>query len=614
MSTQTHKQEVLEDINVIVAGQGGDGSLTVITVLAELLREAGLNVYTQRDVLSRIRGGHAAATMRAFPGDRYCIGGTINLLVAFDLEAVEKNLRFLDQNSIVVFDESGGMLNGKLPKGAILYSAPFNRLAMRTMRRDIYKNSIAFGVVGRLLGLQDEALLNIFETRFKRMGKTILEYNLEALRLGFNLADKLGLKENESHYKIQKAKSKGKQLLITGNEAVALGFLVAGGRFFAGYPITPSSEILESLQKWLPKYGGVARQTEDELAAINMALGAALTGARCMVATSGPGFSLMQEGVGHSGSAEIPLVIVDCQRSGPSTGMPTKPEQSDINLMVFGGHGDYPRIVLAPGHPDDCFYLAVDATNLSHKYQCPVYIAMDQALSQNTATVEPYDIDNIEVEEGPILSAEDLEKMPTYKRYSLDSGDVSPFAKPGTPGCLSLVTGNEHDEFGLVSTNPENRIKMMDKRMNKIEKNKNHLPAGRHFGNKKAEVGFIGIGMNFGVILEALDHLKEMGIDAQFHQPRTIWPVLDETLNFIKKCNRVYVVEHNAAGQLAHILMHQGADAEKIIKITRYDGIPFSPKELAKNIMLREKKHVTNMKPVKNTKSSKSVKKEVVLQ
>ena len=498
----------------------------------------------------------------------------------------------------MVFDDSGGKLNGAIPRGIRLYSAPFNRMAMRTMRRELYKNSIAFGVVGRILGLEDESLANTFEKRFKKMGKTILEYNLEALRLGLNLSDELGIYENSGLHKIRQAEPR-KQLLITGNESVALGFLVAGGRFFTGYPITPSSEILETLQKWLPRYGGVARQTEDELSGINMAIGAALTGTRTMVATSGPGFSLMQEGIGHAGSAEIPIVIVDCQRSGPSTGMPTKPEQSDLNLMVFGGHGDFPRIVLAPGHPEDCFYLAVEATNLSQKYQCPVFLAMDQALSQNTATVEPYDLDNIVIDQGPRLSATELEGMEVYKRYSMDNGDVSPYAVPGTPGGLSLVTGNEHDEFGLVSTNPVNRVKMMDKRMNKIESAKKHLPTARNFGNKKSEIGFIGIGMTYGVILEAIDELKEQGINAQYHQPRTIWPILDESLNFIKNCKRVYVVEHNSVGQLAHLLMHQGADAGKLIKLIKYDGTPFRPSELTQRVIVKEKKHIKSVKRLK---------------
>jgi 2-oxoglutarate ferredoxin oxidoreductase subunit alpha len=585
--SSTNNRPILDDVNVIVAGQGGDGSLTVITMLAELLRTNGLNVYTERDVLSRIRGGHAAATMRASAKNRYCIGSNINLLVALDEEAIQKNARHLDSKSIVVYDDSGGPAPSVLPNEMKVYSAPFNRIAMRTMRRELYKNSIAFGVVGRILGLEDEMLRETFINHFKRMGQVILEYNLEALGLGFHLADEMDIHEGEGFYKIKQTEPE-KRLLITGNESLAFGFMVAGGKFYCGYPITPSSEVLETLQKWLPRMGGVARQTEDELAGINMALGAALTGTRAMVATSGPGLSLMQEGVGQSGSGEIPVVIVDCQRSGPSTGMPTKPEQSDLNIMVFGGHGDFPRIVLAPGHPEDCFYLTVNGTNLADKYQCPVFIAMDQALSQNIATVEPFNLDGAGAIPGKRLKQKDLENMEVYKRYQFTEDNVSPFAAPGTPGGLSLITGNEHNEWGLVSTDPVNRVKMMNKRMGKLEFAKKELPRARHFGDSKADIGVIGIGSLFGVILETMEDLERKGIRIQYLQPRTIWPVLEEVHEFIDKCKRVYVVELNAQAQLAHIFIHQGADPQKMVSILKFDGVPFKPAELAKRVLEHE--------------------------
>jgi len=594
--SSNNSQPVLDDVSVIVAGQGGDGSLTVITMLADLFRNSGLNVYTERDVLSRIRGGHAAATMRAFTGEKYCIGSKITLLLALDEEAIEKNAGHLDSDSIVVFDDSGGSVpENLLPDGTRVYAAPFNRIAMRTMRRELYKNSIAFGMVGRILGLEDENIRETFVKRFQRMGQVILEYNLEALGLGFHLADEMGIHEGEGLYKIEPVDPE-EHLLIMGNESVAFGFMAAGGRFFCGYPITPSSEVLETLQKWLPRCGGVARQTEDELAAINMAIGAALTGTRTMVATSGPGFSLMQEGLGHLGSAEIPLVAVDCQRSGPSTGMPTRPEQSDLNLMVFGGHGDFSRIVLAPGHPEDCFYLTVEATNLADKYQCPVFIAMDQALSQNIATVRPFKLDDVEITPGKRLDEKDLEGMEAYKRYQFTDDGVSPFAAPGTPGGMSLVTGNEHDEWGLVSTHPANRVRMMDKRMNKVELAKDELPKARLYGDTDAEIGFIGVGMLYGIILEAVELLKKEGISTKYLQPRTVWPVLDDVLEFVEECSRVYVVELNAQGQLAHILMHQGANPDKIINILRYDGVPFRPAGLVRRILEEESRFIKDIK------------------
>jgi 2-oxoglutarate ferredoxin oxidoreductase subunit alpha len=577
-------QTSLQDLNVIVSGQGGDGSLTVVSLLSDVLRNSGLNVYTERDVLSRIKGGSTSATLRAFVGEHYSISSHIDLLVAFDQEAVHKKAHHLDETSMVIFDNSGGPLpTDLLPEGARTFNAPFSRHAVREFRRDLFKNSIVFAVAGRLLGLADEAMREAFVKRFTRMGESVLQYNLDALALGFEIADDLNLGTGAGEYQIEEKPRNG-DLLITGNEAVAFGFLIAGGRFYAGYPITPSTDIMEWLDKWLPQFGGVVQQAEDELAAINIAIGAAMTGTRTMVATCGPGLSLMQEGIGQLGMAEIPLVIVDAQRGGPSTGLPTKPEQSDINLMVFGGHGDFPRIVLSPGHPEDCFYLTIEACNLAQKYQCPVFIAMDQGISQNTATLAQVDLDRVMVDQGKRLSADDLAKLDVFKRYALSEDGVSPYSVPGTPGGMSLVTGNEHNEFGHVIADRINRKHMMDKRQQKMESMLPDLPVARHNGDPQAELGIIGVGMTYGVILDAMERLEAQDVHTQFHQPCTIWPVLEETLAFIEKCQHVFVVEHNATAQLANLLVRQGAQRDKLVSILKYDGNPFRPGELVHEV------------------------------
>ncbi|MGE4616426.1 MAG: 2-oxoacid:acceptor oxidoreductase subunit alpha, partial [Gammaproteobacteria bacterium] len=352
----------------------------------------------------------------------------------------------------------------------------------------------------------------------------------------------------------------------------------------AGYPITPSTEIMEWLIKWMPKYRGIVRQAEDELSAINMSIGAALTGTRAMCATCGPGLSLMQEGIGQLGMAEIPLVIVDAQRGGPSTGLPTKPEQSDINLLVYSGHGDFPRIVLAPSHPEECFHLAIKATNLAARYQCPVFIASDQGLSQNTATVDPFKLDEIDIDRGKRLDAETLAGMEVYKRYAFSDDGVSAFAQPGTPGGMWLVTGNEHDEFGHVSTDPINRKRMMDKRMEKMRTVVPDLPLAISHGPNDAEIGFIGVGMAYGVILEAMDLLADQGIATQYHQPRTLWPMLDETVAFTYSCRKVYVVEYNATAQLAKLIIGQGGDRKHIDSVLKYDGTPMRAEDIVDHV------------------------------
>ena len=581
----THKAP-LEDLNVIVSGQGGDGSLTVVNILADVLRNNGLRVYTERDVLSRIKGGITASNLRAYNGERLCISSNIDLLVAFDQLAVSKYAFRLNPKSIVIYDSSVGEITdtSKLPNGVTMIGVPLSRHAVKNFRRDIYKNSISFAVIGRVVGISDDDLRVAFDKRFAPRGKQMLESNLLALDIGFGLADKAGWTPDKSLFELTKVSEQGKYMLMTGNEATALGFAVAGGKFFAGYPITPSTEVMEWLIPWLPKFGGVVKQAEDELSAINMAIGAALTGTRTMTATCGPGIALMQEGIGQLGMGEIPVVIVDVQRSGPSTGMPTKPEQSDMNLLVYGGAGDFPRVVLAPGHPEDCFHISVLATNLCEKYQLPVFIASDQGLGQNSATVAPLDLEKVVIDRGKRLDADQLKEMEVYKRYEFTDDGVSSFAPPGTPGGMSLVTGNEHDEFGLVSVDPTNRIKQVKKREKKLTTMVPELPRAVSYGVETADIGFIGVGMTYGVILEVMDILAESDIHTQFHQVRSIHPMLDETPAFTDRVKNVFVLEYNAGGQLFNIISSNGGNKDHMTSILRYDGVPFNAKQVVEEV------------------------------
>ncbi len=579
----------LKDLNVVVAGQGGDGSLTVISLLAGVLQQGGMKAYTERDVLSRIKGGITSATLRAFHGERYCIGSRIDVMMAFDPDAIEKRRAQLDSDSVLIYDNSAGELASDIvPAGVVTYGASFARHAVRMFRRDIFKNSIGFAFLARVLGLPDEVLKQSFERRFSRAGAQILKYNLQALEVGFDLAEQAGLDADNGLYELEHAERQA-QMLITGNEATALGFLVSGGRFFAGYPITPSTDIMEWLSKWLPKFGGVVRQAEDELSAINMAIGSALTGTRTMIATSGPGLSLMQEGIGQAGMAEIPLVIADAQRGGPSTGLPTKPEQSDLNLILFGGHGDFPRVVLAPGTPEQCFYVAVQATNLAQKYQCPVFIVLDQGLGQNSATIDTVDLDQVVVDQGKRLNSDELAGKPEYKRYAFSEDGISPLTVPGMANGMWLVTGNEHDEFGHVNTHPINRQRMMDKRQQKLVTMQAELPRAYRRGDAQAEIGIIGIGMAYGAITEALEELAARGINMQFFQPQTLMPLLPETSAFVDARKYTYVVDYNAGAQLYGYLLHEGVERAKLRSILKYDALPITPADIVRAVVEREK-------------------------
>ena len=581
-------QRQLSDLSVMVAGQGGDGSLTIASLLSQLFASRGFHLYSTSSIASRIKGGHAAALLRASVERAGCMGDHIDLLVAFDDEAVENAAPSMAADGIVVFDGSKGPPpEGILADTVRVFSVPFGRLAVRDLGRDLLKNCLGFGIVTRILGIVDEDAENSLRKRFQRLPAAAVETNVEAFRIGLEQAAESGLEEGNSPWTVDVG-DREEHLMITGNDALSFGFLAAGGRFYAGYPITPASEILSWLERRLPQFGGVAIQAEDELSAINMAIGAALTGTRSMTASSGPGFVLMQEGVSQLGSAEIPLVVVDCQRAGPSTGMPTKVEQSDIGTMVTGGHGDYPKVVLAPTDQGDAFDIGAFATDLSQRIQGPVIIAMDRALSQDSTTVKPFDLEAVKVDHAKRLTREEVLMLEEYKRYLITEDGLSPWAVPGTPGGQSLVTGNERNEWGLVSAEPKNRKKMIDKRTRKIESVRDDLPKGARWGDRKAKIGLLGFGSVGPILVRAALRLVDAGTDVQILRSRTIWPMLDETLDFVGECDRVYVVEYNEVGQFAHLVSGAGADKDKMVSLLKYDGVPYRAVDIANAVLERE--------------------------
>jgi 2-oxoglutarate ferredoxin oxidoreductase subunit alpha len=580
---------VVDDLNVIVSGQAGDGSVTLVNLLGGLLRKKGFHLFEARDVGSRVKGGSASACLRASTVRRDDLGDRFDLLVAFDGEAIAAGGPRLAEHGVVIYDASDGPVARELlPESATVIELPFGRIAVRDLRRDLFKNGAAFGVAARLLGADDDEAEQTLRRSLRRLAPPVVEANVLALREGFAYAAELGLANGSAPWTLADACA-GDYVLMTGNEAVAFGFLVAGGRFFAGYPITPATEILEWLSARLPAFGGMAVQAEDELSAINMALGAAMTGTRAMTASSGPGIALMQETISHLGAAEVGLVVVDCQRAGPSTGMPTKPEQSDVDMLVHGASGDFPRIVLAASDPRDAFELTVLAVNLAERYQGPVYVTLDQAVAQDKVTVGRFDLGAVEIDRGKLLGEADLAGLPQYERYHITDDGISPWAPLGTPGGRHLVTGNEHDEWGLVTARPATRERMVEKRARKLETIRPDLPRGRRAGDPTSEIGLIGFGMEAGVIAEAAEQLAAAGLPVRTLQPRTLWPVLEDVFELVAACRRVYVIEHNATGQYAHVLAGAGVPFERVASVLRWDGVPFRAGELTGRILAAER-------------------------
>jgi 2-oxoglutarate ferredoxin oxidoreductase subunit alpha len=568
----------LSDLAVMIGGQGGDGTLTVSDLLGRYFRKRGLYVYTSRNVLSRIRGGHADASVRASREPIAAMKPKVDLLVAFDAEAVDIGRAELEEDGAILYDSS--VFQSDLPNAI---GFPFATLAGGKLGQPIYKNTTAYGVISRLMGFDPALTRGVIEERFQRRGGPALEKNLQALELGRSAAqetpdaaERWSVLDGDAH----------DQILTTGNQAVALGFVVGGGRFFAGYPITPATEIMEYLMRYLPPLHGVVRQGEDELASINMVIGAAYAGARAMTSTSGPGLSLMTEGIGHAATAELGIVVADCQRVGPSTGEPTRHEQSDVAHLSHLGHGDFPRFILAPGTAEECFYLTVDALNLAEKWRLPVILLLDQALCQNTVTSVPFDLSRVRLDRGARLSPDEVQKLERYQYYRFTPDGISPYAPPGTPGVVSQVTGNEHDESGHVSVNPVNRAKMMRKRMEKMVHARDDLPLPRLFGEPDARIGLIGFGSTWGPIREAQDELARRGVSTRFFQARTVFPVQTHTLEpFLNSVDRAFVVEHNYSGQYARLIREfLPQHHEKLRSLVKYDGFSFRSPEIVRAV------------------------------
>ena len=568
----------LQDLAVLIGGQGGDGTLTVSDLLGRYFRKQGLFVYTSRNVLSRIRGGHADASVRGCLEPVAAIKPKVDLIVAFDQEAITIGLPELEEHGAILYDSSS--FHSDLPNAL---GFPFATMTGSQIGQPIYKNTAAYGAISVMMGFDPDRTREVIEERFKKRSAEALEKNLKALEIGRRAAlehpgarDRWRLAVGHAHDPV----------LTTGNQAVALGFVVGGGRFFAGYPITPATEIMEYLMRYLPPLHGVVRQAEDELAAVNMIIGASYAGARVMTSTSGPGLSLMTEGIGHAGTAELPIVVADCQRVGPSTGEPTRHEQSDLAHLANLGHGEFPRFILAPGTVDDCFYLTVDALNLADKWRVPVILLLDQALCQNTVTASRFDISKVQIDRGRLIPKEEFAKLEVYKRYAFTPDGVSPHALPGTPGAFAQVTGNEHDEFGHVSVDPVNRTKMMQKRMEKMRLAQPELPPPHFYGSPKARIGIISYGSNWGPIREAQGLLAARGTPTYFYQARTVFPVPEESLRtFLDGVDVAYVVEHNYTGQFGRLIReHLPSYAGKLRSIVKYDGFAFRSDELAAQI------------------------------
>jgi len=582
-----------EDLNWAIGGEAGDGIDSTGKIFAQALSRAGRHVFTSKDFASRIRGGYTAYKIRTDTERVQSVVDRLDVLIALTQRTVDENLDELHAGSVVIYDGERSW-EAEVPGEVVGVDVPLKRLAEEAGGA-IMRNVVALGAAAAITDFPLTCLDEALEKRFGDKGEQIVAGNREAARLGAEyvreeysgLDDRIDDYGHEYHLE----RTDADYVLLNGDEAIGMGALAAGCRFYAGYPITPATDVMEYLKGRIERYGGSVVQAEDELAAINLALGAARGGARAMTATSGPGIDLMTETFGLVATSETPLVIADVMRSGPSTGMPTKQEQGDLDMLLYGGHGEVPRFVLAPTTIAECFHKTVEAFNLAEKYQTPVYLVADLSLAVTEQTYDPgeFDMDAVEIERGRIVDDDEVEEwldgQGRFRPHADTEDGISPRALPGTVDGAHMSTGLEHDELGRRTEDADVRVRQVDKRNRKVDTAREREDwSPREFGVPGADTLVVSWGSNEGAILEAMTLLEDRGIDVRFVSVPYLFPRADLS-EAVAAAERTAVVECNATGQFADVLEHDVL--ERVDRINKYTGVRFKADELAGEIAAR---------------------------
>jgi len=563
------------DVNFMVGGEAGQGVQSVGFILAKAFARGGYHVFADQDYESRIRGGHNFFRIRVKDSRVGAIAEPVDMLLALNKGSIDLHGKELAARGVVIFDKErvkdiGGNDN--------LFGMPLDRLAEEKVGNRLMANTVALGAALGLVRYDFEILAKILREHFG--GGEIGEGNVKAAQAGYEYAQENFRGDFSYHLS---AIGDAKRMLLNGNEAIALGAIVAGCKFVAAYPMTPATSIMEYMAAKAKDLDLVVVQPEDEIAAINMIIGASYAGVRAMTATSGGGFCLMVEGLGLAGMTETPIVVVDAQRPGPAIGLPTRTEQGDLEFILHAAHGEFPRAVLAPATIEDCFWLTIKAFNLAEKYQLPVILLTDQYLASSYTTVERFDVSKVTIDRGLLFSEEKASES-EYKRHEITKSGISPRAFPGQEATLVVTDSDEHDETGHLIEDAVTRTQMMQKRMRKLFSLRKKIAAPQLYGPERVEITLIGWGSTCSAICEAIDILRREGVSVNLLHLNELWPFPSETVvDVLTRAEHSYVIENNATGQLARII--QAETGRKVSgRILRYDGRPFTPAYIAQEV------------------------------
>jgi 2-oxoglutarate/2-oxoacid ferredoxin oxidoreductase subunit alpha len=579
----------MSEISVRAGGQAGDGIASVGEGIARCYSRMGLHVFGLNEYQSVIRGGHVWYQARASREPIASQGDGADVVYALDKQTVDVHAAEIRPGGTLIYDSEKFAI-GDLPTGVKVLAVPTLEIARKYTSQSILQNAAGMGAMAYLGGIPLEVLHQVLSDSFGRKAGDVVTWNLGASEAGFKFAA-----EHASVHPNAPGKAGPPKLLLTGNQAIALGAAAAGCKFLAQYPMTPASSIMHWMAAHDKEAGVVVKQAEDELAAINMAIGASFGGVRAMTATSGGGFSLMVEALGMAGMTETPLVVVESQRSGPSTGLPTKTEQGDLNLMLGAGQGEFPRAILAPADPTEAYRATIRAFRLAEDWQTPVLLASDLHLSESHMTAERSDFDfNVDV---PSLFAVEPNGH-EYKRYQYTDSGVSPRAIPGQPGLNFVAGSDEHDEKGHLVSDVKSGIpiwvaerqRMMDKRMRKLKGLARDAEPPVWEGPADAPLTLVAWGSTVGAVRDARTALSAAGIVTNLLRFPTVYPLdAERVVAELAKAKRTLLIEANYSGQFGRLLRAETGVhlAERLLK---YDGEPFYPHEIVarvREMMLR---------------------------
>jgi len=569
-----------------IGGAAGQGVATPGDIFAKIFSRRGLNLNAYNAYQSIIRGGHTFLTIRTGPEKVTNMGDRIDLFIPLNQDSMDRHLKLLTAGAACIYN-ADTIKPGAAGDGVQLCPLPVSELADIT-RNKVAQNTLAIGAGLHMMGIGFAALEEVLREQFKKKGDAVVTENVGVARAGYDYA--------AAHFRAfanPLPKTENKYAILSGNVAMAMGGAAAGVKFYCAYPMSPSTGVLHWMAAHARKAGIMVRQVEDEIGVINMAIGAAQAGVRAMCATSGGGFALMSEGLGMSAMIETPVVVINCQRAGPSTGVPTKTEQGDLWQMLGAAFGDYPRIIAAPLDIGDCFKLIPELFNLADRFQCPGLVLCDLLLSEGRLSVHPKDLDfSPPIDRGELITAANGKGAHSaastnggYKRYKITDSGVSPRAVPGMPGHIHTVATDEHQEDGvLISdefTNPAKRRAMMEKRMRKVAGIEAAVAPPMLSGRCDADVTLIGWGSTKGVIEEACELLNEQGIAANHLQIRWLVPLHGEAiLEILRGSRHTVIVENNYSGQFARYLRSETSFVPSG-HIRKYDGEPFMPHHIA---------------------------------